>query len=66
MNLLFDWTSINYLIEVDHKKGKFDERFKLINSQLEAHKIIVKTGVIIDASVIDTATFKVGVTVFSV
>ena len=32
----------------------FELLFKEINHQLEAHKIIVKTGAIIDASVIDT------------
>lgn len=32
----------------------FDLLFKEINNQLEQHKIIVKTGAIIDASVIDT------------
>jgi len=32
----------------------YEPLFKEINRQLEAHKIIVKTGVIIDASVIDT------------
>lgn len=32
----------------------YDPLFKLINGQLEQHQIIVKTGVIVDASVIDT------------
>lgn len=32
----------------------YDELFKEINNQLETHKIIVKTGVIVDASVVDT------------
>lgn len=32
----------------------YDPLFKLINRQLEQHQIIVKTGVIVDASVIDT------------
>lgn len=36
------------------KTGTFELLFKEINSQLEAHNIIVKTGAIIDASVIDT------------
>jgi transposase, IS5 family len=34
--------------------GTFEILFKEINKQLEQHKIIVKTGAIIDASVIDT------------
>lgn len=36
------------------KSAVFELLFKEINLQLEAHKIIVKTGAIIDASVIDT------------
>lgn len=36
------------------KTGTFELLFKEINNQLETHKIIVKTGLIIDASVIDT------------
>ena len=36
------------------KTGTFEKLFSQINAQLEAHQIIVKTGVIIDASVIDT------------
>lgn len=36
------------------KAGAYEKLFKEINRQLEAHKIIVKTGAIVDASVIDT------------
>lgn len=36
------------------KSGAFDRLFKEINKQLESHQIIVKTGAIVDASVIDT------------
>jgi len=36
------------------KKGAYEYLFQEINKQLEAHQIIVKTGAIIDASVIDT------------
>ena len=36
------------------KAEAYEPLFKEINKQLEAHKIIVKTGVIVDASVIDT------------
>ena len=36
------------------KSKAYDKLFKEINNQLEKHKIIVKTGAIIDASVIDT------------
>jgi len=36
------------------KAKAYESLFKEINRQLEAHKIIIKTGVIVDASVIDT------------
>jgi len=36
------------------KKGAYEKLLKAMNKQLEKHKIIVKTGVIIDASIIDT------------
>ena len=36
------------------KTKAYDSLFKEINRQLEAHNIIVKTGAIVDASVIDT------------
>jgi len=36
------------------KAKAYEALFKEINRQLEAHKIIVKTGAIVDASVIDT------------
>ena len=36
------------------KESAFEKLFKEINQQLEAHQIIVKTGAIIDVSVIDT------------
>jgi IS5 family transposase len=36
------------------QKGVYEKLFKLLNKQLEKHKIIVKTGAIVDASIIDT------------
>src|SRR5680860_1426119 len=36
------------------KAGAYEKLFKEINRQLEQNKIIVKTGAIVDASVIDT------------
>lgn len=36
------------------KAGAYEKIFKAINKQLEQHQIIVKTGAIVDASVIDT------------
>jgi IS5 family transposase len=34
--------------------GAYEKLFKEINTQLESHQIIVKKGLIIDASAIDT------------
>lgn len=36
------------------KTKTFEKLFSSVNAQLEAHNIIVKTGIIVDASVIDT------------
>jgi transposase, IS5 family len=36
------------------EKGVYEKLFKALNKQLEKHKIIVKTGAIVDASIIDT------------
>jgi len=36
------------------KTKTFEKLFSIINAQLEAHNIIVKKGIIVDASVIDT------------
>lgn len=36
------------------KKGAYEKLFKAMNKQLEKHKIIVKSGAIVDASIIDT------------
>lgn len=50
------------------KKGEYEKLFKAMNKQLEKHKIIVKTGAIVDASIIDTplkpkgkATYEIAV-----
>jgi IS5 family transposase len=42
------------------KATAYEPLFKEINRQLEAHKIIIKTGAIIDASVIDTPLIPYG------
>ena len=49
-----DHSTLSRFRSVMTKSGAFDVLFKEINSQLEAHSIIVKTGAIVDASVIDT------------
>jgi transposase, IS5 family len=36
------------------KKGAYEKIFKALNKQLDKHKILVKTGAIIDASIIDS------------
>jgi IS5 family transposase len=48
------------------KAGAYDKIFKEINRQLEHHKIIVKTGAIVDASVIDTPLRPKGKTTYEV
>ena len=48
------------------KVKAYEPLFKEINRQLEAHKIIVKTGAIIDASVIDTPLKPKGKTNYKV
>lgn len=61
-----DHSTISRFRTLMTKEKAFEVLFKEINTQLEQHDIIVKTGAIIDASVIDTplkpkgkATFKV-------
>lgn len=49
-----DHSTISRFRTLMTKKKAYDQLFKLINKQLETHQIIVKTGAIIDASVIDT------------
>lgn len=36
------------------KTNTFEKLFTVINSQLEKHNIIIKTGLIVDASIVDT------------
>jgi IS5 family transposase len=48
------------------KTQTFEKLFTSINKQLEAHNIIVKTGLLIDASVIDTPLRPKGKTNFKV
>ena len=48
------------------KAGAFDPLFKEINAQLEARQIIIKKGVLVDASVVDTPLKPKGKTNFNV
>ena len=49
-----DHSTLSRFRTIMTKAKAYESLFKEINRQLEAHKIIVKTGVIVDASVIDT------------
>lgn len=49
-----DHSTLSRFRSIMTKATAYEPLFKEINRQLESHKIIVKTGVIIDASVIDT------------
>ncbi len=49
-----DHSTLSRFRSIMTKAKAYEILFKEINRQLEAHEIIVKTGVIVDASVIDT------------
>lgn len=49
-----DHSTISRFRSLMTKKGAYDELFKSINRQLESNNIIVKTGALVDASIIDT------------
>lgn len=49
-----DHSTLSRFRSIMTKANAYEPLFKEINRQLEAHQIIVKTGAIIDASVIDT------------
>jgi len=46
------------------KKGVYEKLFKAMNKQLEKHEIIVKTGAIVDASIIYTPLKPKGKTTY--
>ena len=48
------------------QKGAYEKLFKAINKQLEKHKIIVKKGAIVDASIIDSPLKPKGQTTFQI
>lgn len=47
-------------------KGVYEKLFKAMNKQLEKHKIIVKTGAIVDASIIDSPLRPKGKTCYEI
>jgi IS5 family transposase len=49
-----DHSTLSRFRTIMTKNNAYDKLLKAMNKQLEKHKIIVKTGVIVDASVIDT------------
>ena len=49
-----DHSTLSRFRSIMTKANAYDPLFKEINRQLEAHQILVKTGAIVDASVIDT------------
>ena len=49
-----DHSAISRFRTLMTKKGAYDELFRSINNQLESNGIIVKTGALIDASIIET------------
>lgn len=49
-----DHSTLSRFRTIMTKSNAYEKLFKQMNKQLEKHKIIVKTGVIVDASVIDT------------
>jgi IS5 family transposase len=46
--------------------GAYEALFKEINTQFESHQIIIKKGLIVDASVIDTPLRPKGKTIHQV
>jgi IS5 family transposase len=48
------------------EKGVYEKLFKALNKQLEKHKIIVKKGAIVDASIIDSPLKPKGETTFEI
>jgi len=48
------------------RKGAYEKLFKAMNKQLEKHKIIVKSGAIVDASIIDSPLKPKGKTTYEI
>ncbi|PHS10826.1 MAG: IS5/IS1182 family transposase [Kordia sp.] len=61
-----DHSTLSRFRSIMTKVEAYEPLFKEINRQLESHKIIVKTGAIIDASVIDTPLKPKGKTNYKV
>ncbi|MEM7550379.1 MAG: IS5 family transposase [Bacteroidota bacterium] len=49
-----DHSTISRFRTLMTQKGAYEELFRSINAQLEAHGIIVKTGALVDSSIVDT------------
>lgn len=61
-----DHSTLSRFRTIMTQKGVYAKLFKALNKQLEKHKIIVKTGAIVDASVIDTPLKPKGTTNYQV
>lgn len=61
-----DHSTLNRFRTALTKTKTYEKLFSSINKQLETHNIIVKTGIIVDASVIDTPLWPKGKTNFKV
>lgn len=61
-----DHSTLSRFRSIMTKAGAYQALFKEINRQLEAHRIIVRTGAIVDASVIDTPLKPKGKTNYKV
>lgn len=48
------------------EKGAYEKLFKALNKQLDKHKIIVKTGAIVDASIIDSPLKPKGKSIYEI
>lgn len=61
-----DHSTLSRFRSIMTKAKAYEPLFKVINQQLESHQIIVKTGAIVDASVIDTPLKPKGKTNYKV
>lgn len=61
-----DHSTLSHFRTAMTKSGAYEELFKEINRQLEAHQIIVKKGALVDASVINTPLKPKGKTKYKV
>ena len=61
-----DHTALSRFSAEMTQKGAYEELFKALNNQIEKHKIILKKGEIVDASIIDSPLKPKGQTTFEI